>query len=480
MRSYLVAFLLALLISLMSTPLSARLARRLGAMHQPRQRDVHLSPIPRLGGCAIALGVSAPIAALLWIDRGVAVTVQREWLLAVGLLVGGAINVALGCADDVWGLRAIFKLLGQVLAASVAFAAGSVIGGISLPLVGDLELGVLAYPVTILWIVGITNAVNLIDGLDGLAGGVVFFAGTTILVVALLQNHVLLALVMACVLGAVLGFLVFNVYPARVFMGDSGSYFLGYVLAVTSLVGATNKATTTVALLAPIVALGLPIFDTTFAMLRRWVGGRPLFAADRGHVHHRLLAMGFTQRRAVLVLYLVSVVLMVSAIAVSFGRSWEIGAALAAATLVMIGLVRFVGYFDYLRFERRVRDRAWSPPAVALRAAVPEVLVALRVAQTEAEIGAAVERLLAHAGLSGASLVVGGEVLREWGQASASLEAADAIVCHARAASGRDEAMLLLRCDGGREVTAQEQILLQLVADSLVSLGDAGLTPSRT
>jgi len=477
MRSYLVAFLLALFVTLASTPLVARVALRLGAVHRPRRRDVHLAPIPRLGGCAIALGVCAPIVALLWVDRGVAVTVQREWALALGLLGGGALNVALGCFDDLRGVRAAVKLLVQVLAATVAFASGYVIGGVSLPFLGVLDMGIFAYPVTILWIVGITNAVNLIDGLDGLAGGVVFFAGITNLTVALIQNNVLLALVMACVLGAVLGFLVFNRNPARIFMGDSGSYFLGFVLAVTSLAGAMNKATTTVALLAPVVALGLPIFDTTFAVVRRWVEGRPLFSADRSHVHHRLLAMGLTQRRAVLVLYSVCVVLTVSAIAVSFGRSWEIGAALAVATLVMIGLVRFVGYFEYLQLERRAREPAWTPRTTALRAVVPDTLAALRAARGEADVAAALEGLVSRGGLLGVSLHAGGAVTREWGELSASAEATDAAVVCPLAGDGLDGVVVRFRWGGAGEVAPQEEILLELVADGLSPLVATGVLP---
>jgi UDP-GlcNAc:undecaprenyl-phosphate GlcNAc-1-phosphate transferase len=236
----------------------------------------------------------------------------------------------------------------------------------------------------VLWVVGITNAVNLIDGLDGLAAGVVFFAGVTNFVVALSLGRQFTALAMAAMLGAVLAFLFYNFNPARIFMGDSGSYLLGYVLATTALVGPTGKATTAVSLLVPVVALGVPIFDTLFAMVRRALERRSLFSPDRGHIHHRLIDLGLTHRRAVLILYGVSVVLTIASIAIYLGRAWQVGVALLAATVVMLGLVRFVGYFSLAMFVKRQRARLRSRDAELLRHAIPRALGRFAEASSEA------------------------------------------------------------------------------------------------
>src|SRR4029078_2410036 len=173
---------------------------------------------------------------------------------------------------------------------------------------------------------------NLIDGLDGLAAGVVFFASMTNFVVALLSQASLPALFMATTMGAIIGFLFYNFNPARIFMGDSGSYFLGYVIAATS-VGTDHKASTAVSLLVPLMALGVPIFDTLFAMVPRFLERRPVFSPDRGHIHYPLLDMGITHRRAVLIIYGVSVLLTITAIAISLGRSWQVGITLVASSV---------------------------------------------------------------------------------------------------------------------------------------------------
>jgi UDP-GlcNAc:undecaprenyl-phosphate GlcNAc-1-phosphate transferase len=280
-------------------------------------------------------------------------------------------------------VRALYKLYAQLAVGVLAWACGFRIDAVRLPVLGELPMGVFGLPITVLWIVGITNAVNLIDGLDGLAAGVVFFAGVTNFIVAATIGSAFSALVMAAMLGAVLSFLFYNFNPARIFMGDSGSYLLGFVLAATSLVGATGKATTAVSLLVPVVALGLPIFDTLFAMVRRALERRPLFSPDRGHIHHRLIDLGLTHRRAVLILYGVSIVLTIAAIAIYLGRSWQVGVALLIATVVMVGLVRFVGVFSYSMFARRQRSRMRSRDTELMRRVIPGM--AARFARTNDE-----------------------------------------------------------------------------------------------
>ena len=255
-------------------------------------------------------------------------------------------------------------------------------------------MGVFAFPVTVLWITGIINAVNLIDGLDGLAAGVVLFAALTNFVIANIAGSVFIAVVMATTVGALLGFLLFNFNPARIFMGDSGSYLLGYVLAAAVLVGGTaQKASTAVSLLVPCLALGVPIFDTLFSVVRRYLERRPLFSPDRGHIHHRLLDIGLTHRRAVLTLYGVSAVFSVTAIAASIGKDWQIGLAMLASSAVLFALVRAAGYFEYMRNYLHRPGRHHSPRAEAVRRALPEFAERLAGASDEAQVRAALEGL---------------------------------------------------------------------------------------
>jgi UDP-GlcNAc:undecaprenyl-phosphate GlcNAc-1-phosphate transferase len=218
------------------------------------------------------------------------------------------------------------------------------------------------------------NAVNLIDGLDGLAAGVAFLACVVNVVVGLMSGAVLVTLVATSLGGALLGFLVYNFNPATIFMGDSGSMFVGYVLATTALLGAGAKATTAVSLLVPVLAMGVPIFDTLFAMVRRFLERRPLFSPDRGHIHHRLLDMGVTHRRAVLLLYGLSLVFCVAAVTVYIGRSWQIAFALGVSAVVIVGLVRGVGLFQFRVMRRMQREHSRSAHAELFRYCLPGLI----------------------------------------------------------------------------------------------------------
>lgn len=387
MRSYLAAFAAALVAGLILTPLVRLLALQWRAFGPGGARHVHGGQIPRLGGLAIAIGWCVPFVALIPFDSFLSNTFAGASQQFFGVVVGGLALCLVGAVDDVRGLRVAHKLLAQVLVGCLAYACGFRIEAISLPLVGTLSMGVFALPITLAWIVGITNALNLIDGLDGLAAGVAFFAALTGMIVALLNGSPLVAFVLASLMGVLLAFLCFNFNPARIFMGDSGSYFLGYVLATTALTGALQqKASTAVSLLVPMIALGLPIFDTLFSMFRRFVERRPIFAADRGHVHHRLLELGLTHRRAVMLLYGVSVTFAACAVTVSLGRSWVTGGALFAACAVLIGLVRFAGYFEYMHRNRRQAARFYDATTLRLRMALPDSIVALRAARSEADV----------------------------------------------------------------------------------------------
>jgi UDP-GlcNAc:undecaprenyl-phosphate/decaprenyl-phosphate GlcNAc-1-phosphate transferase len=340
--SHAIAFGLALALALGLTPLMGVLAVRLGAVSEVGGRNVNTREIPRLGGVAVAVATLAPLVLLFILRKGVARLPTSELNMVLGLGTGAALSCVLGAIDDVRRLSAPVKLIGQLLFALLAYAAGCRIGLVELPFLGRIDATVLSVPLTVIWIVGITNAINLIDGLDGLAAGVVFCAAATNLVVAGIGGHTMVALVMSALMGALLGFLFFNFNPATIFMGDSGSYFAGFLLAASSLVG-NQKASTAVSLIVPILALGVPIFDTIFSIIRRAVLKRPVFSPDRGHIHHKLLDLGLTHRRAVLILYLFSALLALSALLMSIDRNWTTGFAMLLASGLIFGLFRLAG-----------------------------------------------------------------------------------------------------------------------------------------
>ena len=301
------AMVTAMVVALITTPVVKSLAFRVGAVDVPKDnRRMHDHPIPRMGGLAIFFGFL--LSVLIYVELTPELT---------GMLLGGVIIVVLGIFDDIYALGAKFKLMVQIAAALVAVLSGNVIEVLSNPNVfsSDLwwELGWLAYPVTIIWIVAITNAVNLIDGLDGLACGVSTISSLTMLVISLAVADGPVAVIMAALAGGCIGFLPYNLNPAKIFMGDTGSTFLGFILAVMSIQG-LFKFYTIISFAVPFLMLGLPIFDTCFAFIRRIAHGQSPMHADRSHVHHRLIDMGFNQKQAVAVLYVVSAILGLSAV----------------------------------------------------------------------------------------------------------------------------------------------------------------------
>ncbi len=298
------SLLCAFLVALAATPLVRRLALAYGLVDSPSVRKVHRRPVPRIGGVALFLAVVAGILPLFLFSRHPEVVRGADLAKIVTFLGCGAAIFLLGLWDDVKGLRASTKFFAQVLLALLVTIQGVRIQTLTLPgiLSNPLDFGFLAWPLTILWIVGITNAVNLIDGLDGLAAGISGVACAAIGFLAVSQGHYLMGSIAAALFGAVLGFLVFNFNPARIFMGDSGSLFLGFMLGAGSVLF-TGKSATMVGLALPLLALGIPIFDTLFCMLRRFLERRSIFSPDRSHIHHRLLDMGFTHRKVVLILY---------------------------------------------------------------------------------------------------------------------------------------------------------------------------------
>ena len=307
------AFMIALGMALILTPAVIAFARQTGALDKPDARKVHVRPIPRIGGIGIYAAFMASILVqLIFAD------VTPEFMTSlIGLMIGGTIIVAIGIIDDYCDLPAKVKLLGQIFAAAVLVIGFDVRIDVITDQFGDyIYLEFLAIPATIFWVVGLTNTVNLIDGLDGLAAGVSSIAAVTIFLVAMEEGIPFVAMVTAALAGAAVGFLYYNFNPARIFMGDTGSMFLGFMLAGISVVGAVKSAAT-IALIVPILALGLPILDTTFAIVRRARNHRPIFKPDKGHLHHRLLAHGFTQKQAVLLMYVVSALFGLCAIALT-------------------------------------------------------------------------------------------------------------------------------------------------------------------
>lgn len=313
MPDYGAAFVVALVSALAVTPGVMWLAFQTGALDEPDARKVHKRPIPRIGGLGIYIAFMAAMG--VYLTGAELAEDVRQGL--EGLLLGGTLIVGLGLTDDYFNLPAKAKLLGQIACAALVVAFGVRIDFISDPFGDMLYLDeYVAIPATMFWLVGLTNTVNLIDGLDGLAAGVSTIAAVTIFLVALQQNFILVAVVTAALAGAAFGFLYFNFNPARIFMGDTGSMFLGFMLSGISVIGAVKSAAT-IALIVPLLALGLPILDTAFAIVRRKLAGVPIMKPDKGHLHHRLLSLGFTQRQAVLLMYVISALLGSSAIAMT-------------------------------------------------------------------------------------------------------------------------------------------------------------------
>lgn len=296
MTVYVWAFVIALIVTYICTPLVRTLAVKIGAIDAPDARKVHQVSIPRLGGLAIYIGY---MVSLLYSVKDIS--------SVKGLIIGSVILVAVGIWDDVKQIGPKTKLLGQIVAALMLPIFDNAIHFIS---IGDhmLYLEYLSIPLTVFWIVGFTNIVNLIDGLDGLAAGISLIACIAICIVTLQMGQIDLACITLALAGAACGFLRYNFNPAKIFMGDTGSMLLGYTMAAISVMGSVKTAAT-VGLVVPVIVLGLPILDTLFAIVRRRINGRPVFQPDKGHLHHRLLAMGLTQKQAVLLMYAITAVL---------------------------------------------------------------------------------------------------------------------------------------------------------------------------
>ncbi len=300
-----------LVLSLILTPIIKKIAIKINAVDYPEERKVHSKVMPRLGG--VAIFISSFIGILLFAD------ITSEPLLWI--MLGGLVIIILGIIDDIRPLSAKVKLIFQVFAAFIVILGGINIEFINVPMSDKvIYLGGWSYLITILWIVGITNALNLIDGLDGLATGVASISLAAIFIMSYTMGNTLVMVITLILLGSSLGFLVYNFYPAKIFLGDSGSLYLGYFLATLSIMGFKNVAV--VSFLFPVIILAVPIFDTTFAIIRRFRLKVPITIADKGHLHHCLYEMGFSHRKTVLIIYGISVLFGLAAIFLSQVTFW--------------------------------------------------------------------------------------------------------------------------------------------------------------
>jgi UDP-GlcNAc:undecaprenyl-phosphate/decaprenyl-phosphate GlcNAc-1-phosphate transferase len=311
--SYFFAFIFAFLVATFSTPLVKRIAIIIGATDKPDQRKVHSNIMPRLGGIAIVFGTIA---------GGIILSPKSSNLLF--LILGALIIVITGVLDDKYILPAKVKLCGQLIATLIVVFSGLKLEIISLPLIGTVDLNFFGYLIAIIWIIGITNAINLMDGLDGLAAGLSTIAISSLMIISFLNGNIFLASICLILVASTLGFLIFNFYPAKIFMGDTGSLFLGFCISVLSLLSINTEANL-ITLFVPIIVLAVPIIDTLFAIIRRLINKQKITDPDKNHLHHCLLKIGNSHRTSVLIIY-------------TFGLAFGVSAILLTANLIY-GLV---------------------------------------------------------------------------------------------------------------------------------------------
>jgi len=383
MRTAAVAFVLSVLFGAILTPLIRRLAHRLGVLdHALSSRKIHGKPIPRLGGVAIVIAFYVPLTALTLFPTGVGELFLAQRNHVIGLFGGGLAIALLGLYDDLRGAGAGRKFLIQFAVAGFLYYLGFRIEVLANPFGEGITLGWVSLPFTLFWIVGVINAMNLIDGLDGLAGGVALVAVVITFLISFQRGHPLMMLFSSALAGSILGFLFYNFNPASIFMGDTGSMFLGFVLGVTAI-QTNQKSSTAVAVVIPAIALGLPILDTLLAIARRAFRGRPLFQADKEHIHHRLIALGLSHRQAVLVLYGFCVLLGCTALLLTYASNGQSALLLVVLTLVAFVFLRALGY---MRFDRVSGSAADRKRGKTMRGAVRPLGRQLRQIQTPDEM----------------------------------------------------------------------------------------------
>ena len=345
------------MVALVLTPLAARLAVAWGWMDEPDgRRKLHRSPVPAVGGVAVFVGFAVAVALLQLLERYVGADLTSFRELWVPLVLTGLCVSLIGLVDDARGVPPVAKLSVQAGAATYLYVNGFHISQFSNPFGSAIDLGMLAFPVTLLWLVGMSNAFNLIDGMDGLAAGLALVSTLGLLTAATVNERWETVLVSGALAGALLGFLPYNFNPARVFLGDCGALPVGFVLAAIA-VKSSIKASAAVAVAVPLLALALPILDVGLAVVRRVVRRRPVFQGDHDHIHHRLVDLGLTPRRAVVTLYGVAVLFTALGLAVAMGPRHVVWAAAALVLLVVWAGVRALGYWEVTEFQRSFLNR---------------------------------------------------------------------------------------------------------------------------
>lgn len=349
-----IAFLLAFITAFVITPYTIRLAKKVGAVDIPNDRRVNKKPMPRLGGLAVIAGFLVSVIYLVIsasIEGKINLLEDNLNIKLLGIL-GGMLVLGIVCyIDDVKDIKPLVKLAGQVAAAVIVASSGVLIDNFTIPFKENSFVlnEVFSFILTVGWIVGITNAINLIDGLDGLSSGITLISCLSLVVVFALNESPLIAIILITALaGAIVGFLPYNFNPAKTFIGDVGSNFMGFALAIISILGVA-KTYTAIVLIAPIMILALPIFDTIWAIIRRIVKSKSIkgvFKADRGHLHHRLMAKGYTQKQSVLILYGATATLGMTAIILLDSGIWKA----ASFALLVIAIVA-IGYRDFVKLS---------------------------------------------------------------------------------------------------------------------------------
>ncbi|PQP34869.1 undecaprenyl/decaprenyl-phosphate alpha-N-acetylglucosaminyl 1-phosphate transferase [Desulfobacteraceae bacterium SEEP-SAG9] len=343
-------FILALIISLAVTPLMKRVAQKYNLVDLPDERKVHSTAIPRMGGIAVYIAFFFPFLSFFFFS-----TTITELLIinkqVIALVVGASLVFGVGLWDDLHKLNPFIKFSIQLISTLIAYWGGMRIYGFVLPWGGGISLGWLSLPMTVFWFLVVINGINLIDGLDGLAAGVTLFVALMLLVLCVTDENFLTAMGFAALSGATLGFLRYNFNPASIFMGDSGSYFLGYMLAALAIMGSV-KSQAAVAILIPIIALGVPLLDVLWSPVRRFLLGRRLFSPDKEHLHHRLLALGLSQRLAVWILYGITILMGILSILMVHVSNEQSAMILLLIGAAMILGMRKLGYFEYFAMDK--------------------------------------------------------------------------------------------------------------------------------
>lgn len=424
MNTYFALFLIATFVSLIITPVIRRLCQRFKLLDVPTDhRRVHGKAVPRLGGIGVYLAVVIALSTLPFVDNLLTKKLAGHVPEILRVLIPATLVLCLGIYDDLRGMNATVKFIALGLIATLFYAMGGRIELIAIPLVGAVNLPpVIGFVVTVVWLVGIANAFNLIDGVDGLASGAALFSSMVIMAVSLAGENPVMIVVSLVLCGALAGFLRYNFNPASIFLGDSGALFVGFVLAALSVQG-THKATTAVAVITPILAFGLPVVDTGVTMARRLVGGKPLFQGDREHIHHMLLERGWSQRHVALVLYGVCAVFGLLATIFTKTSSPVTGLVLFVIVVAIVVAVGHLRYHEVDELRAGVRRTVGDRRArVANNIRIRRASVALSRATDLHELFEAIRVMLEFEQFAYANILIG-----EVGRADANERAVNAV-----------------------------------------------------